>query len=178
MTSVSAFPEGRPLPPPGADRRIGFQIVGDQWFGTLGMRVLEGRDFSQADTRQSSGVVIINQALADLEWPGSSAVGRRLKYAREDDAPWLTIVGVVSNASSGAGRAPRPEIYRTPNDASHDGRGGPCTGDPMVAPAIRAAAAKVDPANLRRQHDGGALQRAWRACFLAMMTLLFGVVTR
>lgn len=181
---ASAFPEGRPLPPPGADRRIGFQIVGDQWFGTLGMRMLEGRDFSLADTRRSSGVVIINQALADLEWSGSSPVGRRLKYAREDDAPWLTIVGVVSNVHHlGPAEPPRPEIYLPYSQMTQAMMAVAVrtTGDPMaLVPAIRAAASEVDPSqpisgiSTMEAH----LQRAYgRARFLAMMTMLFGVVT-
>ncbi|NQW03665.1 MAG: ABC transporter permease [Acidobacteria bacterium] len=47
---AGAFVEGRPLPPLGEDRRVGFQIVGDQWFATLGMRVVDGRDFGPSDT--------------------------------------------------------------------------------------------------------------------------------
>lgn len=181
---ASAFPEGRPLPPPGADRRIGFQIVGDQWFGTLGMRVLQGRDFSPGDTRRSPDVVIVNQALADLEWPGSSPVGRRLKYAREDAAPWLTVVGVVSNVHHlGPGEPPRPEIYLPYSQMTQAMMAVAVrtTGDPMaLVPAIRAAAADVDPdqpisgVSTMEAH----LQRAYgRARFLATLTMLFGVVT-
>jgi putative ABC transport system permease protein len=180
----SAFPEGRPLPPPGNDRRIGFQIVGDQWFRTLGMQIREGRDFSPVDKRDSTPVVIVNQALADLEWPGQSPIGLRLKYAREGDAPWLTIVGVVSNINHmGPSLPPRPEIYLPYSQMSQAlmAVAVRTTGDPMaLVPAIRAAAAEVDPtqplsgmntmeAHLNRQYG--------RARFLTTLTMLFGALT-
>lgn len=181
---ASAFPEGRPMPPPGADRRIGFQIVGDRWFHTLGMRVLEGRDFGPADVRQSTGVVIVNQALADLEWPGTSPVGHRLKYARQDDAPSLTIVGVVSNVNHlGPGEPPRPEIYLPYSQMTQAMMAVVVrtAGDPLaLVPAIRAVAADVDASQpisgvgTMQAH----LERAYgRARFLAILTLLFGAVT-
>lgn len=181
---ASAFPEGRPVPPPGADRRIGFQIVWDQWFDTLGMRVLEGRDFAREDTRDAPQVVIINQALADLEWPGASPVGRRLKYARQDDAPWLTVVGVVSNVHHlGPGQPPRPEIYLPYSQMTQAMMAVAVrtTGDPLaLVSAIRAEAAKVDSAQPISGVSTMAahLDHAYgRARFLAMLTLLFGGVT-
>ncbi len=181
---VSAFAEGRPLPPPGEDRRIGFQVVWDQWFSTLGMRILDGRDFAPQDTRDTPRVVIINQALADLEWPGTSPVGQRLKFSRQDEAPWLSIVGVVSNVNHlGPGEPPRPELYLP---YSQTGQAMMAVavrtdGDPMaLVSAIRAEAAKVDPAQpisgistmeAHLEHTYG------RARFLATLTLLFGAVT-
>jgi putative ABC transport system permease protein len=181
---ASAFPEGRPFPAPGADRRIGFQIVGDQWFRTLGMQLREGRDFSPTDTRDSTQVVIVNQALAEIEWPGRSPVGLRLKYAREADAPWLTIVGVVSNIHHlGPSVPPRPEIYLPYSQMSQAMMAVAVrtTGDPLaLVPAIRAAAGEVDPTqpisgvNTMEAH----LTKAYgRARFLTTLTMLFGVVT-
>jgi len=181
---ASAFPEGRPLPAPGADRRIGFQIVGDQWFRTLGMQLREGRDFSSIDKRESTPVVIINHALADSEWPGQSPIGLRLKYAREADAPWLTVVGVVSNIHHLGPSVPaRSEIYLPYSQMSQAMMAVAVrtTGDPLsFVPAIRAAAAEVDPTqpisgvNTMEAH----LTRAYgRARFLTTLTMLFGVVT-
>jgi len=181
---ASAFPEGRPLPAPGADRRIGFQIIGDRWFRTLGMQMREGREFGPEDQRQSQGVVIVNQALVDLEWPGQSPVGRRLKYAREADAPWLTIIGVVSNVHHlGPGVPPRPEIYLPYSQMSQAMMAVAVrtTGAPLVlVPAIRRAAADVDSSqpisgvNTMEAH----LRKTYgRANFLTTLTMLFGAVT-
>ena len=181
---ASAFPEGRPLPPPGTDRRIGFQIVGDQWFRTLGMQLREGRDFSSVDKREAAPVAIINQALADTEWPGQSAVGLRVKYARDADAPWLTIVGVVSNIHHlGPGVPPRPEIYLPYSQMSQAMMAVAVrtTGDPMsLVPAIRAAAAEIDstqPISGVNTMDAHLARAYGRARFLTTLTMLFGVVT-
>jgi putative ABC transport system permease protein len=129
-------------------------------------------------------VVVINRALADLEWPGVSPVGQRLKYARQEDAPWLTVIGVVNNVNHlGPGEPPRPELYLPYSQMTQAimAVAVRTTGDPLaLVPAIRAEAAKVDPA----QPISGVstmdahLERTYgRARFLATLTLLFGVVT-
>jgi hypothetical protein len=64
-----------------------------RYFSTAGQAVRAGRDFTAADRTGSVPVAIVNQHLADRQWPGQDAVGRRLRFG--DDL--LTIVGVVAN---------------------------------------------------------------------------------
>jgi putative ABC transport system permease protein len=175
--------EGQPLPPPGHERNVGFQVVGSGWFETLGMRLVRGRDFRPSDTRQSPPVVIINETLAAEAFPGEDPLGRRVKYAREADAPTLTIIGVVSDIRHlGPAAPPRPEIYQAYHQFSQPMmavavRG---VGDPLpLMPAIRAAAAEIDPtqplsaAATMDQH----LQRAYGdARFLSTLTSMFGAL--
>jgi predicted permease len=180
---ASALPEGKPFPKPGEDRRIGFQIIWERWFDTLGMHITAGRDFGPGDIRSAEQVVIINQALADLEWPGISPLGRRLKYAREEDAPWLTIVGVVSDVlHMGPGEPARPEIYLPYRQMTQAMMAVAVrtTGDPMaLVPAIRESVAQIDSMqpisgiSTMRAH----LDKAYgRARFLSSLTMLFAVV--
>lgn len=180
---ASVFVEGRPLPNPGEERRVGFQIVGGGWFDTLGMRLTRGRDFTATDTRKSEQVVIVNQALADIEWPGANPVGQRLKYAREADAPMLTVIGVVSDIRHlGPSSAPRPELYLSYHQSSMPmmAIAVRAATDPLaMMPAIRASAARIDAmqplshAATMTQH----LDRAYgNARFLARVTVLFGVL--
>jgi predicted permease len=61
---------------------------------TLGVRLLEGRGFTDAD-RSGAPVVLISRSTASRWWPGRSALGRRLKPVFEKD--WRTIVGVVED---------------------------------------------------------------------------------
>jgi predicted permease len=72
------------------------------YFETLGLELTDGRLFlpeEHADPRQ---VVIINEGLANRLWPDGGAVGQRLKWGPpESPAPWLTVVGVVSNVATG-----------------------------------------------------------------------------
>jgi putative ABC transport system permease protein len=180
---ASAFPEGRPIPPPGQSRRIGFQVVWDNWFDTLGQRLESGRDFGPQDTRGSDEVVIINRALADLEWPGENPIGRRLKYAREGDAPWLRIVGVVSNVRhTGPGEPARPELY-LPYSQMTQGIMAVAVrtaGDPLsLVSAVRSVVAAVDSTQPASGFStmSAHLERAYgRARFLARLTMLFALV--
>jgi predicted permease len=55
------------------------EIVGDDYFETLGIPILRGRAFDLHDTKDSSKVVIINQAMADKYWLGQDAIGKRIE---------------------------------------------------------------------------------------------------
>ncbi len=70
--------------------------VSPGYFATLGMRLLDGREFSAADTDDRPDVIIINETLARTYWPGESAVGKRIGFP---DA-WLEVVGVVNDVRS------------------------------------------------------------------------------
>ncbi|HEY4596765.1 MAG TPA: ABC transporter permease [Thermoanaerobaculia bacterium] len=77
-----------------------WQFVTHDYFKTMGIRAIEGRTFGPTDARNTTGVVVINQAMAKLFWPTRSPVGDRIK-APDDKAPWLTIVGVVADVKQG-----------------------------------------------------------------------------
>jgi predicted permease len=85
-------PPGLSLPQ--ADRDVYFVDAGVGWFETLGMRVLEGRDFNDADQPQSKTIAIVNQTLARRFFPRQSAIGRTVRGGHKT---W-TIVGVVNDA--------------------------------------------------------------------------------
>lgn len=70
------------------------RIVSDGFFSSLGIRILEGRDFTERDRASTEPVVVINQAAANRFWPGQSAVGKRAIAG--GDTPRL-IIGVVEN---------------------------------------------------------------------------------
>lgn len=179
---AGAFPEGRPIPPPGESARVGFQVVWDRWFDTLGMRVTRGRDFTSADSSASTPVVLINERLAQQLWPDGDPIGRRLKYARQDDAPWLTVIGVVSDVRHhGPGEPVRPELYLPYRQMTQSMMAVAIrtTGDPMaLAAGARAAVAQVDATQPISGVDTMAnhLDRTFgRARFLSQLTLAFGL---
>ena len=82
-------------------------------FRTLGMPVLRGRPLTAQDGQGGAPVAVINRAMARLFWPGQEAVGKRFKLDRADsDAPWVTVVGVVSDAwRSSPDRREPPSCY-------------------------------------------------------------------
>jgi putative ABC transport system permease protein len=66
------------------------------YFKTLGVRLLSGRDFTTADVAGRPQVVIINDAMARRFWPDKNPLGQRL--ARQGNPPiWLEVVGVVDD---------------------------------------------------------------------------------
>ena len=80
-----------------------YRVISDDYFATLGVRLVSGRWFGQQDTAGSERVVIINRAMADRFWPDESPLGQSVAapsmeaYFHDGAAPWLTIVGVVED---------------------------------------------------------------------------------
>jgi putative ABC transport system permease protein len=106
--------EGKPLPP--EEQRIEFPVesVSPDYFETLNMTVVRGRPFDARDHADAPPVVIINETLARLGWPGEDPIGRRMRSGAENStAPWLTVVGVIRDARrADVTKAIRPELYR------------------------------------------------------------------
>ena len=76
----------------------------------VGIEILRGRNFNDADRPDTQPVVIIGEAMARRCWTDGDAVGRLVRR-REDDPPWL-VVGMASNAKVRTlGEAPRNMVY-------------------------------------------------------------------
>src|SRR5881392_1276857 len=76
--------------------RGNFESVSDNYFATLGLKILEGRDFTIDDTDAKQPVAIVNASFARKYWGNQSALGhqvRRFNPAKPE--PWRTIVGVA-----------------------------------------------------------------------------------
>ncbi len=87
-----AAPLGEGEPP----RTAFHAMVGRDYFRTVDMEILEGRDFASSDTASSPAVAIVNETLAKRFWPDRDAVGRRLSLVQTEEP--FEVVGVVSNA--------------------------------------------------------------------------------
>ena len=77
-----------------------FENVSAGYFATLGIRVLEGRDFTDLDSDQREPVAIINAAFAQRHFSNESPLGRRIRTVQQNGAnpgPWRTIIGVTSS---------------------------------------------------------------------------------
>ncbi len=73
-----------------------FNAVSSDYFRTMGVRVLRGRGFTEADRGTSSRTVVVNKTLADLWWPNEEAIGHCMKVGG-DTMPCAEVVGVVEN---------------------------------------------------------------------------------
>jgi len=91
--------EGRPLPK-GDLPASEYRGIGLDYFRTMSIPFLRGRDFNERDTKSSPAVIIINQSFADQFFPGEDPIGKRIKpgISFDDAEPAMReIVGIVGN---------------------------------------------------------------------------------
>ncbi len=96
-------------PAPDEDMNVSQNWVAPDYFATVGVHVLQGREFRSTDRTETPGVVVVNEALARRFWPGQDPVGRSLSYASEAD---LQVVGLVKDHRARTpAEQPGPAIY-------------------------------------------------------------------
>ncbi|RXS98166.1 ABC transporter permease [Silvibacterium dinghuense] len=77
-------------------------VLGDP-FAALGIRMLRGRAFTDADKAGAPLVAIVNHKFAEHYWPGQDPVGKRIRRGMpETVSPWMTVVGEVDDVKLGA----------------------------------------------------------------------------
>jgi predicted permease len=106
-TSISVEGRGTPVAewPEVQFRRV----VGD-YFQTMGIPLLKGRMFTDADTSSGVPVVIVNEALARKMFPGEDALGKQLRMSQT--GPPSTIIGIIGDVKhSSLDEVPQPEMY-------------------------------------------------------------------
>jgi len=84
-------------PPPHAD----YAFVSADYFKSIGLPLLKGRDFQPSDMRAGNyfapnSVAIVDEELARRFWPNGDAIGTGISWSR--DGPWATVVGIVATA--------------------------------------------------------------------------------
>jgi predicted permease len=97
--------EGRAPQPEGKPPLVtSVKSVAPHFFSTLGISLLQGRDFSDADTADSLPVAIVSSAFAQKYWPDQPALGRRFRLGAGkpgEEERWVTVVGVVTPIMEG-----------------------------------------------------------------------------
>jgi putative ABC transport system permease protein len=87
-----------------------YSMVSPDYFRSMGIPLLQGRYFNDADREGSPSVVMVNETFARRYLPGENCLGRRIEsWIQKND--WLTIVGAVGDVRSRAEREPTPEMY-------------------------------------------------------------------
>lgn len=145
---------------PDAQVAAQYLTVTENYFNTVGIRLVSGRDFSADDRADSPWVVLVNETLAQQQWPGVDPIGQRLTltFSPNDEEPAREIVGLVADTIPfrGASEVP-PLIYVLHRQQSTQQRASleprrtvmsfilRTSGDPIaLAGAVRAQVGKVD----------------------------------
>jgi putative ABC transport system permease protein len=87
-------------------------VIDSEYFRTMEVPLISGRNFSVYDTYKTKPVAVIDQTLAQRYWPGETPLGQELKFAFGRGKQGLTIVGVAGEIKSDGFDAPSvPHIY-------------------------------------------------------------------
>ena len=130
-------------------RQAWFRIAMPGYFETLGTPLVAGRTFTQAEQDDSTAHVVVDERLAQANWPGESAIGKRL-YVKITNPPiWVDVIGVVRNQRQvSLAHETQETIWFTDramgsgNTLTWEVRG---RGDPTsLATAVKSAVAEVD----------------------------------
>ena len=133
VTSVAI--EGHPPPVFGKDPPASVASVSADYFRAMGIPLKRGRAFTDRDTKEAPGVVLVNEAFARRHFAGEDPIGRRISGGAAE-GNWLTIVGVVGDVrQKGLDGEPEAEIYRPFSQG----------GSPLLSVVVRTAG---DPMSL------------------------------
>ncbi|HEY2380064.1 MAG TPA: ABC transporter permease [Terriglobia bacterium] len=105
--------EGTTRQIPASSRTIATTWASAGYLETLGIPIKRGRSLTDADTQSSPPVVIINEAVAQMLWPGTDPVGHRMKWGIDaSETPWMTIIGVAGDVKQSTLDVPTiPQAY-------------------------------------------------------------------
>jgi putative ABC transport system permease protein len=146
----------QPLYDPTSDTfvEIDTNFVGPRYFRTLGIPIVRGREFDERDGKTSAPVVIVNERLARMLWPGEEAIGKRIRMAR--DRQELQRKGPLDPPV-----VPLPEVVAVVKDAKYrDLRGE--AGPVLYRPVFQSGSSDAVTLHVRAAGDGRALADAIR----------------
>jgi putative ABC transport system permease protein len=98
---------------------VNTNVIGLKYFSTMGIPLLQGRDFTPQDNEGAPLAAIVNEAFARRHFDGDEALGKRLSFSGAQ-GPWVEIVGVARDIKYRTlGEASRPTVY-VPLSQNHE----------------------------------------------------------
>lgn len=96
--------------------KISWTSTTPDYFSSLGLSIISGRDFNGADAASGNPVVIVNRAFASASWPNQNPIGKHLRlFKAGTPGPWLTVIGIAPDVAQAEFMHPLykflPEIY-------------------------------------------------------------------
>jgi putative ABC transport system permease protein len=98
-------------PRPGEHLRMNPRLVSTGYLATMGIPLLQGREFTATDATGIRPVAILSETAARRYWQDGNVVGKRFAF-NNDSAPWMEIIGVVGAIhNQSLDRDPTPDLY-------------------------------------------------------------------
>jgi len=95
-------------PPPEVQPTVEYNEVGPDYFTTIGIPLVTGREFVRADDEKAALVAVVNETMAAQFWRGKSPIGERVLVKGR----WMQVVGVAKDSKYESVReAPKPFFY-------------------------------------------------------------------
>jgi putative ABC transport system permease protein len=143
--------DGKPNPEPGTGGSVATRSVTPDYFPSLNIPIIRGRNFTEEDRRSKQSLIIISRLMATRLFPGEDPIGRRVHSIHSDE--WSTVIGVAENVKNGGLVEPdEPEIYGLRHSSADkwDGRAplmiiASVVSTEAVAPWVRSQIAQLDP---------------------------------
>jgi predicted permease len=136
-------------PPPNRKPDTTVDAVGPDYFTTVGMRLVQGRDIQESDTPGASKICVINEAFANRFFARRNPIGLRITSVEDTERATYLVVGVAKDART---RSPRQTVEPRMFIAGRQqapGAGSPtflvrAQSDASIAAAVRQAIMEVD----------------------------------
>ncbi|HLJ42031.1 MAG TPA: ABC transporter permease [Candidatus Acidoferrales bacterium] len=95
-------------PPPGEQPTVEYNEVGPEYFVTMGIPIVSGREFTRADDEKAALVAVVNETMAAQFWRGGDPIGKRIQVKGR----WMRVIGVAKDAKYESVRElPKPFFY-------------------------------------------------------------------
>ncbi len=95
-------------PPPEEQPTVEYNEVGADYFVTMGIPLLSGREFTRADDEKAALVAVVNETMAKQYWSGKDPIGERVQVKGR----WMRVVGVAKDSKYQSVReTPKPFFY-------------------------------------------------------------------
>ncbi|HEX8186873.1 MAG TPA: ABC transporter permease, partial [Pyrinomonadaceae bacterium] len=141
--------EGQPPSPPGAGPSTNVRVADSGYFKTMGIPVLRGRTFTDAEDAEVRPVILVSESFARKHFPGEDPLGKRLKVYMSEEPAWAEIVGVVGDVRyDNLTAEAEPFVYYPHPGLTYEFMTLVIrtAGDPAeMAPAVRREIAAIDP---------------------------------
>jgi putative ABC transport system permease protein len=104
--------EGRPPLSPGEEPELETRTVSRDYFSTMNIPLLRGREFAPFDRAGAPLVGMVNESFVRQYFPDADPLGARIRWARANTPVWMTIIGVVGDVRHfGLNRSEEPAFY-------------------------------------------------------------------